>query len=257
MSMRDQIINASVNKIKLLLVLFAFSSLICPLAKAQTYTIESFEGAKAKISLSETFRGRALAVICLQDTIFLNGYRRITKVRVLKGKFLQITYNVGGGTGLSVDNTAIFCVINQKMHVSVVIDSYSTWFSPDPNNLQLTDIKDTFSLHFKITGDNIRNYKLIGTTHVAHRSKINPDSNYRQNKQFTLGFDSVLNIFYSERRKINQSFVFNDPITCQTHQQEVNETIPVIGTWRRDYYYIRGEWYKTGYYNTLFKDYYR
>lgn len=245
------------NKINLILLLLVLNSLICSIAKAQTYTIESFEGAKAKINLSETFRGRALAVAYSRDTIYLTDYVKIAKANILNGKFLLITYNSRGGTGLSVNNTVIFCIVRDKIHVAMIVDSYSAWFSPNPDNIQLTDITDTFSLHFKMFGTNIETFKLIASAYEAHRSKAHPDSNYQKKTELILGFDSVSNVFYSDKEKINRLFVFNDPITHQTHQQRINDTIHLIKTGRREYYYINGDWYKIGYNNNLFKDYYK
>jgi hypothetical protein len=78
-----------------------------------------------------------------------------------------------------------------------------------------------------------------------------------KNGHVNLSFDPGQNIFYSTYKSIAQSFTINDPKTQQSDKQEVGGTLPVIVLGRNSYYYVKSEWYGSGYDDNLFKSYYK
>jgi hypothetical protein len=240
-----------------LLASLIFSCSIYNTAKAQVYSIESFDGTETKIKLTEILRGRVLAVNCSKDTVFLNDYTGIKDVHVLCNKFLQITYNTKGGTGSEVRNTLILCVIGKKINVSMLVASYASWFSSNPDSPSSVDEENLYTLKFNMIGNNKSNYKLIVNVHDEQKSKLHPKTNYIKNGHVNLSFDPGQNIFYSTYKSIAQSFTINDPKTQQSDKQEVGGTLPVIVLGRNSYYYVKSEWYGSGYDDNLFKSYYK
>jgi hypothetical protein len=232
-------------KRKLLLLLIS----VCAIwndAKAQTYTIESFQGAKVKIHLNETSSRYSAAVSCSTDTVFLDDYAGIKEVRVLRRKFLEIIYNTRGGSGSQFRNTMILSVNRNKINVSMLVTSFGRAFGGDIDG-------SLYILKFGITGNDKSNYKLITHIYDRHSSNSHPESNYIKSKQAILDFDPNQNIFYSSYKKITQSFKMAGS-DVQSEKLELNETLPVIIFDGDSYYNIKGKWYKRGD-NTLFEEY--
>ncbi len=217
-------------------------------AKAQSYSVKSFDGNEAKIELSNKSR-RTLTVSYLKDTVFLTEYIATTKVQVLNGRFLKITYDTRGGSGLDLNNTLIVSVSKSKINVSMLVTSYAKLVSADKNGL--------YTSKFNITGNDQSNYKLIVNVHDQQASKLHPENNYNKNEVVTLNYNPTYHIFYSANRNINQSFNINDPKTQQADKQQIKGLLPVIELGQNAYYYIKGDWYKSGYNYNLFEEYNR
>ncbi|HTE00133.1 MAG TPA: hypothetical protein VK668_12655 [Mucilaginibacter sp.] len=230
-----------------LLLLFIGVCTIWNSAKAQTYTIESSEGVKVKIHLNEPSWYIA-TVSCLTDTVFLNDYRGVKEVRVLKRKFLKIVYDTRGGSGFQSRNTVILSVNKKKINVSMLVTSFGKAFGGDIDG-------SLYSVKFGMTGNDKSNFKLIAHIYDRHNSIRHPEKSYIKNKQAILDFDPNQNIFYSSHKKTAQLFKI-DVADVQSENLELNETFPVI-ILNGDsycYYYIKGKWYK-GDDNTLFEEY--
>jgi hypothetical protein len=250
-------LKAMTNQKKCFLAVLIFSCAIYTTAKAQVYSIESFDGGNAKIKLNYTLFSKTLKVSCLNDTLFLSDYTGTREVHVLNKRFLQVTYETRGGTGSEVRSTLILSVNKHKITVSMLVTSYASWFSPDPENTNSIDKKGLYTLKFNMTGSDRNSYKLAIAIHDQLSSKLHPRTNYNKNEQVTLSFDPNQNIFYATRKNITQSFTVNDPKTQGSNKQQINGTLPVIALGKNNYYYIKGEWYGSGYSDNLFKGYYK
>jgi len=231
------------------LALLTFSCAIFNNAKAQVYSIESFDGTNAKINLNYTLFSKRLKVSYLNDILFLSDYTGTREVHVLNKRFLQIVYGVRGGSGLDLRNTIILSVSKSKINVAMLVTSYAGAVSEDK--------EDLYKLKLGMTGNDKSNYKLSVNVHYEHKTKLHPKTNYNKNGQVSLSFDPSQNIFYSTHKNINQSFIINNLKTQQSDKQKVSGTLPVIVLGRNSYYYIKGEWYGSGYEDNLFKAYYK
>ncbi|GAA3958506.1 hypothetical protein [Mucilaginibacter dorajii] len=236
-----------------LLLLFIAVCAIWNSAKGQSYSVESFEGQTVKINLTEKPTKKtwySATVSCLTDSLFLVDYNGIKEVHVLGHKFLEIVYDTRGGSGYQSRNTVILSVKENKMHVAILVNSFGKAFGSDIDG-------SIYVVKFNIIGNNKSNFKLVAHIYDRHNSSSYPSKNYVRNKKVILNFDSVRNVFYSAHKRITQSFTIDDPKTQQSGKQKISGTLPIIALVPDNYYYINGEWYKRGYDDNLFKEYYR
>lgn len=236
-----------------LLLLFITVCTIWSSAKAQSYSIESFEGQSVKIHLTEkaTVKSWYVAKIsCLTDSLFLVDYRGVKEVHILSNMFLEIIYDTGGGSGYEARNTAILYAKRNKINVAILVNSFGNIFGGDIDG-------SLYTVKFNTTGNNKSNFKLVAHVYDRHKSISNPQKNYIRNENVILNFDSVRNIFYSTHKSISQPFIINDPKTQRSNKQQISGSLPIIALVGDYYYHIKGEWYKSGYNHNLYKEYYR
>jgi hypothetical protein len=231
------------------LVILIFCQFIHGVLKAQSYPIESFEGNKTRINLNYKPFSKTLRVSCSGDTLFLNDYTGTIGVSNLNKNFLEIIYNVYGGSGLELRKTLLLSVIKNKVNVSMLVTSYV--------GLASLDKKGLYKLKLSLTGDNTSNYKLNIDIHDELQSKSSPQTDYSHNKQVSLRFDAGLNIFYSGYKDVSDNFKVYDPRDQQTTSRQVKGKVPVIPLVKNDYYYIKEQWYESTGDNDLNIDYSR
>jgi hypothetical protein len=226
-----------------LLASFIFYYTVHNIAEAQSYSIKSFEGSNAKINLNYKLFSKTLSVSCLNDTLFLNDYTGTTEVHVLNERFLQIIYDVRGGSGLDLRNTLILSVNKNNINVSMLVASYVGVTSMYQQGL--------YKLKLNMLGDSKSNYKLIIDIHDEQKFKRNPQTNYTHNSKVTLSFDASQNIFYSTHERIAKYFSTFDDNTGKAKKQYISGTFPVINLGKIHYYFIKGEWYGTSFKDNL------
>lgn len=241
------------RRIILLSLLMAICSLHDTIS-AQTYSLQSFEGAKVQINLTYKPSHGTLAIGCLKDTLFLVDYMDIDNVKVLNSRFLQITYTKRAGSNEDLANMLLLCVDNNKLCQAMHIRSSSTY---DMRNIyhikgNLSEYQ-LFKVKAKLLGNSKNTYKLNLNIHDESSSERNPKTNHNYNKQIMLSFDPGQNIFYSARQAISKSFTVYDPKTQQTIKRDVNGTVPVITLGKSNYYYVKDEWYEKGSNDNLLK----
>lgn len=242
-------LKAMTKQKKYFFALLIFSCAIYNTAKAQLYSIESFDGTNAKISLNYTLFSKTLKVSCLNDTLFLSDYTGTREVHVLNKRFLQIVYGVRGGSGLDLRSTLILSVSKGKINVAVLVTSYAGLVSADKNGL--------YWLKFNMAGNSSSTYKLTVNVHDQQTSKLHPEGSHNKNEQVTLSFDADRNIFYTSCKDINKSSTINEAKTGQSEKQQIKGMLPVIELGQNSYYYIKDKWYRSGYDDNLFSEYYR
>ncbi|MEO6849181.1 MAG: hypothetical protein ABI203_02055, partial [Mucilaginibacter sp.] len=236
-----------------LLLLFIFVCAIWNSAKAQSYSIESFEGQVVKIHLTEKTTQKSwytAKLSCLTDSLFLADYNGVKEVHILGHQFLEIVYDGRGGSGFQSRNTLILSVKKNKINVAILADSFGRAFGGDVDG-------SLYVVTFNIMGNNKSNFKLVAHIYDRHRSNSSPQKNYVRNKNVILNFDSVRNIFYGTHKKVTRSFTIEDSKTQQSNKQQISGSLPVIVIEPTYYYYIKGDWYKSGYDDNLFKGYYK
>jgi len=246
-----------IKRKKYLLAFFFFAYASPFNAQAQTYHLQSLDDNRVAINLNYKLYSKELTISCLSDTLRLIDYTGTIKGHILNNKFLQIGYEAGGGTGSEIRNTVILSVVKNKIYVSMLVNSYASWFSPNPDNPSSIDKENRYALKFNITGDDKSNYKLTIALHDQQTSKLQPQTNYDKNELVKLAFDPIQNIFYSTRKNTIQSFTINDPKTQRSVEQRVNGPVTMIVLGNNSYYYIKGEWYRSSDGDSLFKEYYK
>jgi len=236
-----------------LLLLIIMVCAIWNSAKAQSYSIESFEGQSVKIQVSEKTNEKSwytAKVSCLTDSLFLVDYNAVKEVHILRKMFLEIVYDTRGGSGYQARNTVILSIKKNKINVAILVNSFGKAFGGDIDGT-------LFVTKFNLMGNNKSEFKLVAHIYDRYKSSSNSQKNYLKNRSVILKFDSVRNIFYSMRKSVTRSFIINNPKTQQSNEQLINGSLPIISLGVDHYYYVKGGWYKKGYNNNLFKEYYR
>jgi hypothetical protein len=66
----------------------------------KTYIVQSLDGKQQKVKIIPDYVNRVLKMGCLTDTIKIEDFWGVTpQIDILGGKFIEIQYEVRGGTG--------------------------------------------------------------------------------------------------------------------------------------------------------------
>ncbi|TDX00994.1 hypothetical protein [Dinghuibacter silviterrae] len=175
------------------------------LANAQTYSLQSLDGAKVQIEL--TYK-RSLRISCAGNTIHVADFWALDTVEILNNRFLQISYAKRAGSNEGLRYLLLLCVHHNKLIQAMHIRSFSE-YDLRPHTYQLFQVKT----HLSGSGG------LRLDIHNENRSPGKPSTH--DNRQLTLRFDPGLDVFYSGHEKTG---------------------VPVITIGAARYYYRNGEW---------------
>ena len=201
----------------------------------RTFNITSLDGKNEKVKIIPDYVNRDLIVTCLKDTISIAGFWGVPAgIYLLNKNFIEIKYEVRGGSNFALGNTLILCVNNNKLYESMHVLRYATWDS---------DIKASYQIKISLVGNSKDNYKLNVNIHDYVDSKPNPEKNYNYKTQTILSFDTKRNVFYSIKKDIYKQFI---PKSGKTAKQEVNGNFPMIILENETYYFINNRWYQPG-----------
>jgi hypothetical protein len=229
---------------------------------SQTYrknvTLKSFEGNTVILTIKDTIRGRVLKISCPTDKIFLSDYiGTVESVKILSNKFLKIVYDVRGGTGVQLRNTAILAISKGRITPSLLINSYAHSIYPDYKNLSLLDGEGHFYIKVDVKEDSKSEYKVLAVIHDKQTSKSNSKENYNISKQFVLSFDTTHRIFYNTHLNLPKQILVSNFNTKATPLY-VKGIVPAIDLGKPNlYYYINGAWYLRGYRDVFYQDYFK
>jgi hypothetical protein len=230
---------------KSILIIWLFS--ICSLKSinAQVYNLESINGNKIRIELNYMPDTKTLAVASAKDTLYLVNYIALDRVRVLGGKFLQVSYTKRAGSNEGLKDDILLCVNNNKIIQSTHIISFSEYdmrnTSHEKNSL---DEYELFKIKMQLIGNDKLTYKLKLNIHNEGYSQITNRANHTSDKFIILNFDSKLNVFYEKYIHANTYFKVYDPKTQREVKQNVKGLIPAINVYNKSYYYIKSRWYE-------------
>ncbi|MGZ3821807.1 MAG: hypothetical protein ACXVB6_14530, partial [Mucilaginibacter sp.] len=126
-------------------IAFAQDELTLALAKdskkdTKTINILSLDGKNRKAHIMPDYANRELNISCLKDTISIEGAGHAEE-RVLDNRFVQICYDVRGGSNFALGNMLIICVNGDRLYEALHIVRYATW---DSNDLIKYKVKMTF-----------------------------------------------------------------------------------------------------------------
>jgi hypothetical protein len=237
-----------------LLIFLLYSCCFGNFAKAQIYNIESFQGLKTEINLYYKPFSGCLTISCLKDTLHIDDYMDAYEIKVLGKKFLQITYLKRAGSNENLMNMLLLCVDNGKLCQALHVKCLSTYDMRNVYHIKGNRSEyQLFKLKVKLLGNGKDTYRLNINIHDESSSEIAPKTNYNYNKQITLRFDPVLDVFYGTRKILSKSFNVYDPKTEDQIAQEVHGSVPTIIIRKNEYYYINGEWFQKGHNNNLLR----
>jgi len=228
----------------------AFAQDILKIAEAKatkrdtkTFNIVSLDGKNEKVTITPDYLKRVLRMTCLKDTINIPDFWDVTpELHILNKSFIEIKYEVRGGSNLGLGNTLILCVNGSMLYEAMHVLRYTNWDSGD--------IKTNYQIKLIMVGNSKSNYKLNVGIHDDVYSKPNPEKNYTYNNQTVLSFDTRQNAFYSIKEGVYKHFI---PKTGKTAKQKVDGNFPVIILGKETYYFINNRWYQPGISNEMYE----
>jgi hypothetical protein len=222
----------------------------CSAAKAQSYKMSTFEGEKVTVTIQyKLMSSRTLAVAYRKDTVYLAEFFDDKTVHVWQNKFLQITYDTRGGSGLDTKSTVFISIVNGRMQTCLLVDSYAKLEGPNKKGLYQT----TFNLIEIAKG----NYQLLVNVRDKMEYADNRNAGYSNFQRDTLSFDPKDNTFYNITQRISGEFTIYDIKSLRERRQFVNGRFPGIVLGRRSYYYINENWLARSDSGTFHSDYFR
>lgn len=202
----------------------------------KTINIISLDGKNRKVQIMPDYSKHVFNISCLKDTISINDFWGVpVEIHVLDNRFVQIIYEVRGGSNLALGNILIVCVNGNKLYEALHILRYATW---DSGDLTKYKVKIMFGRSFKKT------YQLNVTVHDYVNSQTDPGENYVYNDNNTLRFDKKTNVFYNLRSRVYDTLKVYEPNTGQFVKQLIQGNFPTILLGKESYYYIKDGWYE-------------
>ncbi|MDO3627031.1 hypothetical protein [Mucilaginibacter sp. BT774] len=160
----------------------------------KTYMIQSLDGTRQKVKIAPDYVKKVLTMICLKDTIRIGGFWGVPpQVDILDGKFIQMQYEVRGGTGYALGNVLILCVQNNKLYEAMHVLRYTQSEIGD-------DATGDYNIKMKIDKNDKGRYILKVNIHDDFNSKSHPEKNYKYDNLSILNFDLSRNVFYSIKK---------------------------------------------------------
>lgn len=225
-----------ISSSKLILVLLIKLLTTNNLARAQSYTIESFEGNKANVNLYYKPASGMLSICYLLDTLRIDDYMSVDYVKVLDKVFLQINYVKRGGSNEGFRNQILLYVSNGRLGQALHVSSYSN-YDLRPAEYSL------FKLRATLTGVDADSYKLTLQIHNENRSERRPKSNYSYDKTKFLSFDKKSKCFYSNYEHVAGSYTLHDLKNYSGEKRYLKNDVPVVIIEKDKYYYLNGDWF--------------
>jgi hypothetical protein len=202
------------------------------------YTMLSLEGKKSVIHIMPNYYRRMLKISYLKDTITIDDYWGVTvEPKCLDKNFLQIKYEVRGGSNLALGNTLLLCISGDRMYEALHVLRYSDWESFDVKKYNVDFL--------------LKDFKLTASVKEQVVSQDEPETNYHFYNKTTLQFDRKLKAFYSIKSSIDDTLNVSYPDL--TYKREIEGNFPKVLLGREEYLLIGNQWFELGNNNTLIK----
>jgi hypothetical protein len=204
----------------------------------KAYIILSLEGKKSVIHMMPDYSRRMLKISYLKDTITINDYWGVpVEPRSINKNFLQINYEVRGGSNLALGNTLILSVSSNKLYEALHVLRYSDWESFDVKKYNVDFL--------------LKNFKLTASVKEKVVSQTEPESNYHFYNKTTLQFDRKLKVFYNIKANVDDTL--NVCYPNLTYKREIEGNFPKVLLGREEYLFIGNQWFEIGNNNTIIK----
>jgi hypothetical protein len=203
----------------------------------KTFNLVTLDSKIAKVKITPDYAKRVLRITYLKDTITIYDFWGVPPViQMLNKTFIEIKYEIRGGSNLGLGNILILCVKDNKIIEAMHVLRYT--------NLDSGNEKMDYHINLNINGNNKSDYSLSTHIHDDTYSKQNPETNYNYNNETTLNFDTKHNVFYSIKQNV-YNYIAATKAEKAT-KQKVNGNFPVIILGKEIYYFINERWYQLG-----------
>jgi len=198
--------------------------------------IESLDGKKEKIIIIPDYVNKILRMGCLKDTINMDHFWGVAPdIKILNKNFVEIDYEIRGGSNLALGNTLILCVYNHHLNEALHVLRYSDWESFD---------KLSYLVKLFLVGHNKKDFRLKVNVYDTAVSGKNPKTNYNYHDQTVLNFDTINNVFCSAREEIYDQYVAGK--SKKGSNSKIMGNFPVVLLGKQTYYFLKKRWYQRG-----------
>lgn len=198
------------------------------------YTMLSLEGKRSVIHFIPDYSKNILKISCLKDTITIYDYWGAPVETFWQGrKFLQLKYEVRGGSNLALGNTLILCVSGNKLYEALHVLRYS--------DCESAFLIKKYNVDFSLNTSGGR-YVLTGTIKNKVESGDEPETNYHFTNRTDLQFDDKLRVFYSIKENLNDTLNVSYPNL--TYKREIQGNFPKVLLGYEEYFFIGNQWFE-------------
>ncbi len=206
------------------------------------FNLLSLDNRNEKVKIIPEYVNHVLSIKSSKDGISITGFWDVTpEASLLNKNFIEIKYEVRGGSNLGLGNTLIICVSNGKLFEAMHALRYTRWESGD--------YKTDYHIKTLLNGNNKNDYKLIVNVHDDVYSKNNPEQNYTHDDRTQLSFDAQRNVFYSVKKDVENQVI--KPNRDEPVKQKARGNFPVLILGKESYYFINNRWYQQKYSNEM------
>lgn len=224
--------------------------------KAQSIKIQSFDGKTQVINIVPDYDKGDLIIATLQDTLHIENCTNVEKISSLSANFVQVVYQIRGGSGIHLRHTLILTVKNNRLYQALHITSLFSEEFIDFNKKPVSTTPDKsshYEVKINLIDTNYSDIKIAASIFNDEKLKANPKNGYSKKNNIVLAYDTVKNIFYSSVIDISQYFTIYDPKMQKESKQYLMGTFPIVQLGSYSYYNIRGEWYEKEHGDNLLK----
>lgn len=249
-----------VSLIVMILFGFASSNLFAQIENAnRLFKIKSLEGNECSVKVKLDYvNDKIMISLNSSESLCIQGFRGLAKdINVLNKKFIELQFDVRGGSGVQFRRYALVCVSDNKLYEAMDIISmvHSDIIKTDTiaGSHKLYHLEDIYGLkNIKITRSK-KDFRLTAIEYHSEESKYAPNHNRETQHSIKLSFDLKHNIFYNKIGYLNGNYNLigynlGNILGTQTFK---NKTVPVINLKLGVYYYINKSWFQKSGKNVL------
>jgi hypothetical protein len=201
---------------------------------AKIYTLQALDGKEVKVKILADYTHHALIISCLKDSINIADYWGVPPAATFLGKnFLQIKYEVRGGSNLGLGNVLLVCVSDNRLHEALHVQQYCDWESGD--------LMKKYSVDFSL-GWRGKDYVLTGHVTDKAASRDEAAKNYAYTNSTDLQFDDKLKVFYSIKDNLADTLKVCYPNLM--YRREILGNFPKVLLGKAQYFFIGGQWFE-------------
>jgi hypothetical protein len=166
--------------------------------KVRTYCVQSFDGIRSKIALSETSHGHILSIEGDVDSIEIEDISALVKVHFLRPELLEVVYSPRGGSDQGFDYVIILGINKKQLWIVSEFLTINEYTVPDEYHLH--------EVRLKLQGQTMHDCKLIASVRDLLKSDTSRSKNYDRKSVHIFRFDENRKIFYNKIESLNAVF---------------------------------------------------
>ncbi|MCU7495989.1 MAG: hypothetical protein HF314_16985 [Ignavibacteria bacterium] len=180
------------------------------------------------------------------DSLLVPLMRQIESVSKFQEKFLKVEFERGGGSGVRVRFTSIFCVANSKIvtslsQISKIYSDITDTYIPKNDNIKGIKYHEDYYTSIKLLKSR-KEYLIKMNESYFLKSVIDSIHYEKWANNINLKFNKELSIYYSGQKAIQEQFqIFYLNRTEKT--KEINDKYWIIKAKKYTYFWIDSRWF--------------